>query len=174
MRKFLATIFMLITSVSQSAQTTQTAESSLWREAGQACVFGGSVLGVTSIVVLYPAIAMGSTSLPVTSLILGNTLFGCGISAIGASAAYGFGWAYDRAFGLEEVVPSKAPKTGGASPAPAVPPALAPPIVTPPTVTPPAPPAAGPTHSSSTGKSSDPANHGGASDRFYWSQKNQI
>lgn len=77
------------------------AEGGLWRDAGQACVFGGSVLGVTSIMVLYPAIAMGTSTIPVTSLILGNTLFGCGISAIGASAAYGFGWAYDRVFGLE-------------------------------------------------------------------------
>jgi len=143
MKKFLTVACMLVTSTSQAAQTAQTVESSLWREAGQACVFGGSVLGVTSIIVLYPAIAMGSTSLPVTSLILGNTLFGCGISAIGASAAYGFGWAYDRAFGLEEIVPPKAPKTGGTSPVPTVPPAVVPPVVTPP-----APPAAGPAHSS--------------------------
>jgi len=73
----------------------------LWRDAGQACVFGGSVLGITSILVLYPAMAVGTNSIPVASLILGNTLFGCGIAAIGASAAYGFGRAYDRVFTTE-------------------------------------------------------------------------
>jgi len=107
------------------------AEGGLWRDAGQACVFGGSVLGVTSIMVLYPAIAMGTSTIPVTSLILGNTLFGCGISAIGASAAYGFGWAYDRAFG-----PEPQPETSKIPPAvlPATPITSSPPPVTLPVV----------------------------------------
>ncbi len=94
MKKFLLVLLLFAATTSRGY-----AESTVWREAGQSCVFIGSVLGVTSIVVLYPAIAMGVNSIPVTSLILGNTLFGCGIAAIGASAAHGFGWAYDRAFG---------------------------------------------------------------------------
>lgn len=96
MKKILAALLILAATSSSGY-----GESEMWRNAGQACVFGGSVLGVTSIVVLYPAIAVGTNSIPVTSLILGNTLFGCGISAIGAAAAYGFGMAYDRVFGPE-------------------------------------------------------------------------
>lgn len=118
MKKILMVLLLL------AATTTRgQADAGLWRDAGQACVFGGSVLGITSILVLYPAIAMGTNSIPVTSLILGNTLFGCGISAIGASAAYGFGWAYDRTFGPEPPPPGS-PETSS-------------PIPTPPTASPP-------------------------------------
>lgn len=70
----------------------------LMRHVSQACVFGAAVLGVTSIIVLYPAMVVGSTSVPVGSLIIGNTLFGCGISAVGAAVANGYGQVYDRMF----------------------------------------------------------------------------
>ncbi|CAK0760255.1 conserved exported hypothetical protein [Gammaproteobacteria bacterium] len=106
MKKFFITLLFFV-----GVTTNGHAASELWKNAGQACVFGGSVLGVTSIVVLYPAIAVGTNNLPVTSLILGNTLFGCGISAIGASAAHAFGWAYDRVFGLEPEPPEAAKST---------------------------------------------------------------
>ncbi len=126
MKKTTFFLFLLL------AANTSYADDRLWKEAGQSCVFGGSVLGVTSIVVLYPAIAMGTNSIPVASLILGNTLFGCGIAAIGASAAYAFGWAYDRAFGPE---PSELPQNATTVPAPSHP---APPAA----IAPPAPPPA--------------------------------
>ncbi|CAK0781091.1 exported hypothetical protein [Gammaproteobacteria bacterium] len=165
MKKILIVLLLL------AATTTRGyADSGLWREAGQSCVFGGSVLGITSILVLYPAIAMGTNTIPVTSLILGNTLFGCGIAAIGASAAYGFGWAYDRVFGPEqpEAVKPAAPPTPAAPPAPAAappaasarptPPSAVPPAARPPSVTPvpipaPAVPAPGPVHSRFNGMS---------------------
>ncbi|CAK0753383.1 conserved exported hypothetical protein [uncultured Gammaproteobacteria bacterium] len=70
----------------------------LVKETGRACVFGGVGLGVVSALVLYPAVATGTTSLPVTGLILGNSVFGCGIAAIGAAAAHGFAWLYDQMF----------------------------------------------------------------------------
>jgi len=105
MKKFLLVLLIIAATTSRVY-----ADGEMWRNAGQACVFGGSVLAVTSIVVLYPAIAVGTNSIPVTSLILGNTLFGCGISAIGAAAAYGFGVAYDRIFGPSEIVDSPTAK----------------------------------------------------------------
>ncbi|CAK0744417.1 exported hypothetical protein [Gammaproteobacteria bacterium] len=135
MKKILIVLLLL------AATTTRGyADNGLWREAGQSCVFGGAVLGVTSILVLYPAMAMGTNTIPVTSLILGNTLFGCGIAAIGASAAYGFGWAYDRVFGPE---PSEASGPSAAAPPdasarPVPPPKVVPaPVPPPPAVVPP-------------------------------------
>ena len=46
--------------------------------------------------VLYPAVASGATTLPATTLVIGNTIFGCGLGMVGAMAAYGFGALYDK------------------------------------------------------------------------------
>jgi|GEM_PF-1756855 len=136
MRKILIILLLLAATTSRVY-----ADNGLWREAGQSCVFGGSVLGITSILVLYPAMAMGTNTIPVTSLILGNTLFGCGIAAIGASAAYGFGWAYDRVFGPESSE-GRSPPAASTHPVPpssAIPPSSPPSLVVPPrSVVPPA------------------------------------
>ncbi len=66
-----------------------------WRESGRACFFGASVLGVSAAMVLYPAVASGA-AVPATTLVIGNTIFGCGLGMVGAIAAYGFGAIYDR------------------------------------------------------------------------------
>lgn len=66
-----------------------------FRGAGQACAFGAAVLGVTALLVVYPAAISGSASLPWGSILLSNVLFGCGIAAVGSAAAYGFSSFYD-------------------------------------------------------------------------------
>jgi len=98
------------------ASTPAHAEVDLLRQATQACVFGAAVLGVTSIIVLYPAMVVGTASVPTTSLIIGNTLFGCGISALGAAVANGYGRVYDKMF-----PPSQGTAPGLDAPAPALP-----------------------------------------------------
>jgi hypothetical protein len=87
--------------ISTPAQATN---EDLLRQATQACVFGAAVLGVSSAVVLYPAMVVGSSGVPATSLIIGNTLFGCGISALGAAAAGVYGQLYDQMFPSEAAV----------------------------------------------------------------------
>jgi hypothetical protein len=98
------------------------AESDLLRQATQACVFGAAVLGVTSVIVLYPAMVVGTASVPASSLIIGNTLFGCGISALGAAVANGYGRVYDSMFPPSQ---STAPDLGAPAPALPKPPAKA-------------------------------------------------
>ncbi len=88
------TVLFATPTLAQPAQQTSS-HGDLVRQTGSACVFGGAVLGVTSLLVLYPALAGAPTTVPVGSVILGNTLFGCGIAAVGAAAAYGFSWFYD-------------------------------------------------------------------------------
>jgi len=79
------------------------------RETGRACVFGGAVLGISSLLVLAPAVAAAETALPATSLVLGNTVFGCGIAALGALAASTFTWVYDGVVGTVAPAPVLVP-----------------------------------------------------------------
>jgi hypothetical protein len=83
-----------------------------WRDSGRACFFGAAVLGVSAALVLYPALAAGATTLPAASLVVGNTVFGCGLGMIGSMASYSFDALYERLF--TEIPP----------PPPAPPPAL--------------------------------------------------
>ena len=85
------------------------------RETGRACVFGGAVLGISSLLVLYPAIAAAETALPATSLVLGNTVFGCGIAALGAIAASTFSWVYDGVIGRPAPAAPPVPAPSGTS-----------------------------------------------------------
>ncbi len=77
------------------------AEPDFLKEGGQACVFGAAVLGTTSLLVLYPALMTGTSAVPVGNIVLGNTLFGCGIAAVGMAASYGFTWVYDTFLATE-------------------------------------------------------------------------
>ncbi|KOR32619.1 hypothetical protein TI05_06180 [Achromatium sp. WMS3] len=95
MKKTLTIILILAAFTSHSVKA---ADEDMLRQATQACVFGAAVLGVSSAVVLYPAMVVGSSGVPATSLIIGNTLFGCGISALGAAAAGVYGQLYDQMF----------------------------------------------------------------------------
>lgn len=91
-------------------QSEPTGSVDLIKEAGQACVFGGAVLGLTAIVVLYPALASGTANLPVGSIVGGNALFGCGIATIGAMAARAFSFVYEKVVdGSASAAPAAAP-----------------------------------------------------------------
>ena len=77
------------------ATTTPSHADGFWRESGRACVFGATVLGVSAAIMLYPALASGAATVPATTLVVGNTVFGCGLGMIGSMAAFGFGALYD-------------------------------------------------------------------------------
>ncbi|CAK0757482.1 membrane hypothetical protein [Azospirillaceae bacterium] len=104
MRRLLLLVVVLVLALPVPGQAAD-----MWRESGRACVFGGAVMGVSSALVLYPAIAAGATTLPAGSLILGNTIFGCGVAALGAAAAWGFAWFYDQMFGQPDLTPRLPP-----------------------------------------------------------------
>ena len=87
---------LLLVLVILAATATPGRASDFWRESGRACFFGAAVLGTSAALVLYPAVASGATTLPATTLVIGNTIFGCGLGMIGAMAAYGFGALYDQ------------------------------------------------------------------------------
>jgi hypothetical protein len=101
MKQALSIVLVLAALTSAPAQA---ANEDLLRQATQACVFGAAVLGLSSAVVLYPAMVVGSSGVPAASLVIGNTLFGCGISALGAAAAGVYGQLYDQMFPPEEAV----------------------------------------------------------------------
>ncbi|MEI8396844.1 MAG: hypothetical protein WCF85_19080 [Rhodospirillaceae bacterium] len=69
-----------------------------WRSTGQSCFFGAAVLGISAAMVLYPALISSATTLPATTLVFGNGVFGCGLGMIGTFAAHGFDALYDRLF----------------------------------------------------------------------------
>ncbi len=89
MKRMLLVLILLATTSSPSHA------EDFWRESGRACFFGASVLGVSAAMVLYPAVASGAT-VPATTLVIGNAIFGCGLAMIGTMASYGFGALYDR------------------------------------------------------------------------------
>jgi hypothetical protein len=87
---------LLLVLVILCATTAPGRADDLLRNAGQSCFFGAAVLGGSAAVVLYSAAAGGATTLPITALVISNTIFGCGLGILGSVAAYGFGALYDR------------------------------------------------------------------------------
>jgi len=69
-----------------------------WHDAVRACIVGGGVVGASSALVLYPAVIAGTTTLPATVIVIGNTIFGCGVGTIGTMLAYGVGSLYGSMF----------------------------------------------------------------------------
>jgi hypothetical protein len=109
MRKLLLVLAIVV------ATTAPSHASDFWRESGQACFFGAAVLGVSAAMVLYPAVASGATTLPAATLVIGNTIFGCGLGMVGSMAAYGFRSVYDRVVPTE-TEPAVAPQTAPVPP----------------------------------------------------------
>jgi len=97
-----------------AATASPSRASDFWRESGQACFFGAAVLGVSAAMVLYPAVASGATTLPATTLVIGNTIFGCGLGLVGSMAAAGFRALYDG-MGSSDAAPAPVapPKSRG-------------------------------------------------------------
>ena len=98
MRKGVLTFALLLLLVAHTGQAQETSsyDYNNLRYLGQVCVFGGTVLGMSALFVLFPTIIDGLSGIPVISILLGNTFFGCGIAMIGVTAVYGFNWFYDR------------------------------------------------------------------------------
>ncbi len=87
---------LLLVLVILCATSTPSRADDLLRNAGESCFFGAAVLGGSAAMVLYPAAANGATALPVTAIVISNTIFGCGLGILGTVAAYSFGVLYDR------------------------------------------------------------------------------
>jgi hypothetical protein len=89
---------LLLALVILAAVTAPAQADSFWRDSGRACFFGAAVLGISAAMVLYPAVASGATTLPATALVVGNTVFGCGLGMVGSVAAYSFDALYEKLF----------------------------------------------------------------------------
>ncbi|MEI6985323.1 MAG: hypothetical protein WCK65_04270 [Rhodospirillaceae bacterium] len=105
MRRLLLVLAVLVATSSPSQA------DEFWRDSGQACFFGATVLGISAAMLLYPAVASAATTLPATTLVIGNVVFGCGLAMIGSMAAYGFGAIYDSLASPSEsaAAPAKVP-----------------------------------------------------------------
>ncbi|KOR30181.1 hypothetical protein TI04_06875 [Achromatium sp. WMS2] len=72
-----------------------------WHDSVRACVVGGGVVGASSALLLYSAAATATAgavavSLPTGAVVLGNTIFGCGLGTIGTMLIYGLGTLYQN------------------------------------------------------------------------------
>lgn len=74
------------------------AHAALMRNVVESCAFSASVLASTTYLGLTPALSSGVLTLPATEVIAANAIIGCGIGAVGATAATVTGWIYDILF----------------------------------------------------------------------------
>jgi hypothetical protein len=70
-----------------------------WHDSVRACVVGGGVVGASSALLLYSAAAAATAGtaaamLPAGTIVVGNTIFGCGLGTIGTMFVYGLGSLY--------------------------------------------------------------------------------
>jgi hypothetical protein len=92
MKRYALTFALLLASI-----TTLHAED-FWHDSVRACIVGGGVVGASSVLVLYPAVMAGTTTLPASMIVIGNTIFGCGLGTIGTMLVYGTGSLYESVF----------------------------------------------------------------------------
>ncbi len=71
----------------------------IWHDSVYGCVIGGGVTGTSSAFVMYTAMASGAGTVPATAVILGNTIFGCGLGTIGVMLYHGLDSAYTTLVG---------------------------------------------------------------------------
>jgi len=74
----------------------------VWRDSKYGCVIGGGVAGTSSAYATYSLMASGAGTLPVTAIIVGNTVFGCGLGTIGVMLYHGVGSVYSGIFGSSQ------------------------------------------------------------------------
>jgi hypothetical protein len=106
MKRYILSFIVLI------AMTASIQAEDFWHDSVRACIVGGGVIGATSALVLYPAVMASPTTLPATVIVMGNTIFGCGLGAIGTMLAYGAGSAYDSLFAhdADKAIENKVPE----------------------------------------------------------------
>jgi hypothetical protein len=85
--RMLAIALLLITSNAIYAED-------LSHDAGHACIIGGGVAAAATAFTLYSMVAFGATTVPVTvptatAIMIGNTIFACGVGTFGTMLIYG-------------------------------------------------------------------------------------
>jgi hypothetical protein len=88
MKHYLLAAALLLTS------STATCADEFSQDAVRACIVGGGVVAVASVLVLSSAAAFGATAVPVTvpaatAIVISNTAFGCGVGTIGTMLVLG-------------------------------------------------------------------------------------
>jgi len=74
------------------------ADAALMRNVVQSCAFGAGVLATTTYTGLTPALTTGALALPASEAIAASAMVGCGVGAVGATAATVVTWIYDLIF----------------------------------------------------------------------------
>lgn len=74
------------------------AQAALMRNIFESCAFGAGALASATYLGLTPALSSGVLTLPATEVIAANAMIGCGVGAVGATAATLTGWIYDSLF----------------------------------------------------------------------------
>lgn len=74
------------------------AHAALMRNVFESCAFGAGALASTTYFGLTPALSSGVLTIPASEVIAANAVIGCGIGAVGATAATVTGWLYDSLF----------------------------------------------------------------------------
>ncbi len=87
-------LFLLLSVAIPQAQAED-----FWHDSVRACVVGGGVVGASSALLLYSAAAAATAGtsaamLPASTIVVGNTIFGCGLGTIGTMLVYGLGSVY--------------------------------------------------------------------------------
>jgi hypothetical protein len=92
-KKYILLLLLLCVAVPQAQA------EDFWHDSVRACVVGGGVVGASSALLLYSAAAAATAGtaaamLPAGTIVVGNTIFGCGLGTIGTMLIYGLGSAY--------------------------------------------------------------------------------
>ena len=74
------------------------ADAALMRNVVQSCAFGAGVMAAATYIGLASEINTGVLAVPASEVILTNAAFGCGVGAVGATAATLVGWIYNAIF----------------------------------------------------------------------------
>lgn len=94
MKRFLPASLLLLASFSQVQA------EDFWHDSVRACVVGGGVIGTASALMIYSATTaatVGATiAMPAGPVVIGNTIFGCGLGTMGTMLIYGLGNLYQN------------------------------------------------------------------------------
>jgi hypothetical protein len=100
MKRYVLTFALLLASIIPAQA------EDFWHDSVRACIVGGGVVGASSAFLLYSAAAAGTVTLPVSAIVAGNTIFGCGLGTIGTMLVYGAGSLYSSMTSSSEPAPT--------------------------------------------------------------------
>jgi hypothetical protein len=87
------------------AAATPVQADDVWHDSVYGCVIGGGVAGTSAAFVIYSAMASGAGTVPATAVVVGNTIFGCGLGTIGVMLYHGVSSTYTSLFGAAPASP---------------------------------------------------------------------